>query len=96
MRDMLDEKLDRFEQLERQMTDPEVLANSQKMAAIAREHGSLMKLATKYRAFRKLNQQIAEANEMVEGDDAEMRELAEAELPDLKASGKNSGRSCWK
>ena len=84
MRDMLDEKLDRFEELERQMTDPEVLANSQKMAAIAREHGSLMKLATKYRDFRKLNQQIAEANEMIQGDDEEMRELAEAELPELK------------
>ena len=28
MREMLDEKLSRFEELERQLVDPEVLANS--------------------------------------------------------------------
>ncbi len=52
---MLDEKLARFEELEKAMSDPEVQANSTKMAAVAREHGSLAKLATKYRNFRELN-----------------------------------------
>jgi peptide chain release factor 1 len=84
MREMLDEKLARFEDLERQMSDPEVQGNSHKMAAVAREHGSLMKLATKYRNFRQINEQIAETNEMIQGDDPEMKELAEAELPELK------------
>lgn len=84
MRDMLDEKLDRFEELERQMTLPEVLSNSAKMAAVAREHGSLAKLATRYRHFRDLNRQIIEAREMTKGDDPEVRELAEAEMPQLK------------
>lgn len=84
MRKMLDEKLFRFEELERAMTDPAVLADSARMAAAAREHGSLARLAGKYRQFKKLNDEIAEANEMVDGDDEEMRELAEAELPVLK------------
>src|SRR5262249_40786496 len=48
-------------------------------------HGSLAKLAKKYRRFKALNQQIAEAQEMVDGKDAEMREMAEAELPALRA-----------
>ena len=51
MREMLDEKLARFEELEQLMSDPDVLANSNRMAAAAREHGSLAKLATKYRRF---------------------------------------------
>ena len=51
---------------------------------MAREHGSLAKLATKYRRLKRLNAQIAEAAEMAEGPDAEMRELADAELPELK------------
>jgi peptide chain release factor 1 len=84
MREMLDEKLARFEELEKQMTDPDVLANSHKMAGIAREHGSLLKLATMYRNFRQLNQQIKEATEMAQGDDPELKELAESELPELK------------
>ena len=84
MREMLEKQLTRFEFLESQMSDPEVLADSQKMANVAREHGSLAKLANKYRNFKELNQQIVEAREMAAGDDPDMRELAEAEIPELK------------
>ena len=84
MREMLDNKLARFEELERAMTDPAVLSDSARMAAAAREHGSLAKLAGKYRLFKRANAEIAEATEMLHGDDAEMRELVEAELPQLK------------
>jgi len=85
MREMLDEKLTRYEDLERQLSDPVVLANSARVGLIAREHGSLAKLATKYRRFKQLNQQIAEARQMIEDGDAELRELAEAELATLRA-----------
>lgn len=83
MRDLLEEKLNRFIELEGQLVDPEVLANSNRLAAVAREHGSLAKLATKYRRFKELNNEITETREMVAGDDPDMRELAEAELPEL-------------
>src|SRR5690606_871742 len=53
-------------------------------ASVAREHGSLTRLATKYRRFKELNAEISEMLQLIEGKDAEMRELAEAELPDLK------------
>jgi peptide chain release factor 1 len=85
MREMLEEKLARFEELERQMVDPVILTNSARVGAIAREHGTLAKLATKFRKFKELNQQIADAREMIEGNDSQMRELAEAELPGLRA-----------
>jgi peptide chain release factor 1 len=85
MRDMLDQKLARFEELERSLIDPELMASGPRMAAVMREHGSLAKLSTKYRRFKHLNAQIAEALELVKGQDMEMRELAEAELPELKA-----------
>ncbi len=84
MREILDEKLKRFEELERSLTDPAVLADSTRMGPLAREHGSLAKLATKYRRFKQLNQQIAETTEMIKGHDSELRELAEAEIPLLR------------
>lgn len=83
MRELLEGKLDRFEHLENQMVNPEVLSDSNKMASVAREHGSLAKLATKYRRFKEICTEIAEAREMADGSDADMKELAEAELPDL-------------
>lgn len=84
MRKLLEEKLARFEQLERQLLDPQVLADSMRLAAVARQHGSLAKLVTKYRRFKELNQQIGDALEMKQGGDPELRELAAAELPALK------------
>jgi peptide chain release factor 1 len=85
MRDQLEAKLARFEELERAMVDPVVLAEPQKLAAIAREHGTLAKLARKYRGFVGLERQIAELEEMRRGGDQELRELAEAELPEIAA-----------
>ncbi len=84
MRDLLEQKLTRFEELEKQLVDPTVLSDSGRMAAAAREHGSLAKLATKYRRFKDLNREIAEAVTMVQGHDSDLRELAEAELPELR------------
>jgi peptide chain release factor 1 len=84
MREILEQKLRRFEELEQQLVDPAVLADSGRLSAVAREHGSLAKVATKYRRFKELMRQIADAQEMLAGTDAELRELAEAELPELK------------
>jgi peptide chain release factor 1 len=85
MRDQLEAKLARFEELERAMVDPAVLAEPQKLAAVAREHGTLAKLARKYRGFVGLERQIAELEEMRRGGDQELKELAEAELPEIAA-----------
>jgi peptide chain release factor 1 len=81
----LDENLKRFEELERRLIDPETLTNPAQLAAVAKEHGSRARLATKYRRFIGLNAQIREAMEIVKGPDHEMRELAEAEIEQLKA-----------
>lgn len=84
MRKLLDEKLERFIELERLMVDPEALSDSSRVQSIAREHGSIAKLAGKYRRFLQLNSEIEDANEMLKGGDPEMKELAQMELPVLK------------
>jgi peptide chain release factor 1 len=84
MRELLDVKLRRFEELEKALVDPEILAHAAKMAAVAREHGSLVRLTTRYRRFLKLNEQIAEAVTLSAESDPDMRELAAAELPVLR------------
>lgn len=81
MREMLEEKLKRFEELENQLNDPQVMADSSRVSAVAREHGSLTKLATKYRRFKNLVDQVGELREMLQSDDAEEKELAEMEIP---------------
>lgn len=107
MRDMLEKKLARFEELEQQMSDPALQADGSKIAVIAREHGSLAKMATKYRKFKALVEEVAELVAMSHSPDSEERELAEAELPgarrrreeawtellDMTVGGEDSNRS---
>ena len=83
MRDLLEKKLGRFEELEQLLVNPEVLTNSPRLAAVAREHGALSRLASKYRRFKELIDEINGTREMVGGPDAELRELAAAEMPAL-------------
>ncbi|MEO2045034.1 MAG: peptide chain release factor 1, partial [Pirellulales bacterium] len=62
------------------------LINSSRLAAVAREHGSLNRLASNYRSFKSLIDEINDTREMAEGGDSELRELAEAEIPELVES----------
>lgn len=84
MREMLEKQLARFEELERMMADPEVLGDSNRIAAAAREHGAISKVATKYRRFKETLEEIAELKAMTESTDPEEREMAEAELPAVR------------
>lgn len=85
MRKMLEEKLARFGELEKQMSDPAVLGDSSRIAAAAREHGSLVRLVKKYRAFKQVSSEIAEVSPMLESEDEDERDMAQAEMEELKA-----------
>ncbi|SMP55977.1 bacterial peptide chain release factor 1 (bRF-1) [Neorhodopirellula lusitana] len=85
IRDILDEKLARFEKLEADMSDPDVLADGARMSATAREHGGLAKVAGRYREFSRLSDEIRQCQEMVElAEDADERDMAEAEMKTLR------------
>ena len=84
MRDELEANLSRFEELERALTDPAVLSDQSRLSATAREHGRLARLSLKYRHFLAVERAIDEHLEMIAGPDRELKDLAEAELPDLR------------
>ena len=86
MREQLEASLNRYDELERQLNDPAIQADSKKIAAVAREHGGLSKLAQKYRRFKNLLEEIAELTTMTTSPDPDERALAEAELPAAKAN----------
>ena len=80
----LQAKLKRFEELEKQLEDPEVLANINKMLGIQREYGGLLKVAKRVREYNELEQDIATAREMIqEEQDADGKAYAKAELVEL-------------
>ena len=81
----LQAKLIRYEELERLLQDPDVLADTAKMLAFQREHGGLGKVARSVRQFNQVEADVAGVREMIESaDDAETREYARAELGELQ------------
>ena len=85
IREVLEEKLGRYEDLERQMADPAVQSDGTRFSAVAREHGGLTKVATKYREFKRITDEIAGCQEMADAaDDPEEREMATTEMESLR------------
>ena len=82
---VLQAKLERFEELERLLQDPEVLAKTSQMLEIQREYGGLGKVARTVREFNELEQNLATAREMLDSaEDAETEEYARAECSELQ------------
>jgi peptide chain release factor 1 len=81
MLEELEEKLTRFEQLERHMADPEVLGDPARSAAVYREHGQLARVINKYRQYKDLTAQCKATRELIASEtDAEARGYFQAEL----------------
>jgi peptide chain release factor 1 len=74
---------ERFAELERKLSDPAVIANNREYARIGKERSQLVEVVQCAREYRKLLTDIDEHKAILEGDDADLRELARAELPTL-------------
>jgi peptide chain release factor 1 len=81
----LDKKLARFQEIERSLADPAVIADVARYAALAKEHGALSKLIKPYLEFQKVSEAVAEAEGLVQSEsDPDMRRYAEEELAGLR------------
>lgn len=76
--------LARFRELEEMLSRPEVATDVAKLRELGRERASIEKLAAAAAEYETVEKAIAEAKEILAGDDADLKELAEAELADLE------------
>lgn len=77
---------ERYEELNNLMAQPEVLDDISLLQRYGRERAELEEVVQKYYDLVSTEKQIAEAQELYDGDDLEMRDLAYEELERLKAS----------
>ncbi len=85
MLDKLDAIKGKFDNLGVALTNPEIVADNKKFAAISKEYRSLEKIVQAREVYVKLLDDIEFNKEVLNGDDEEMRELAKEELPGLEA-----------
>jgi peptide chain release factor 1 len=85
MLDKIEQVAQRFEAIDHQMADPAITANYEKLTALAQERSEMEPLVRTYRKHQLLSQELRDARQMVAlEDDAEMVELAQAEVKQLE------------
>jgi peptide chain release factor 1 len=80
----LDILQDRYEELTALLGDGEVIANQKQFRAYSKEYADVEPVILAYREFRKVQNDLAGAQEMLKDSDPDMREMAEEEVADAK------------
>ncbi len=75
---------DKYEELNRLLMDPVVLSNPSELQKYSREQSELQPLVNKIKNYMKLLSDLEGVEELLKGEDGDLRELAQAELDELK------------
>jgi len=84
MLDKLEAIKARFEDLGVALSNPEIVSDNRKFSAMSKEYRSLEKIVKAYEEYKDLLDNIEFNKEALNGDDAELRDLAKAEAPVLE------------
>ncbi len=80
MFDKLDFILEKYEELSMKVSDPDVISNQPVWQKHIKEMGEMEPIVNKYKEYKKAKESVAEAKEMLEMGDEELRELAKMEI----------------
>jgi len=72
----------RYDELTKLISDPEIISNHAEWQKLMKEHASIEDVVLKFREYKKVKQDMEEAEELMH--DPEMKELAEAEYYEAK------------
>lgn len=74
-----------YEEINEQLSSPDVVSDIQAYTKLMKQHRSLGEIVEKYREVKKMNEDLTGAREVLDlTDDEEMRELAELEIAELE------------
>jgi len=74
----------RFDDLNRQMADPAVIADGAEYRKVTKQHSELSEVVAKYREWKKVEDSLSQARPMLEDKDPELRAMAEEEVARLE------------
>jgi len=80
----LETLIDRLDELNHLVSDPEVINDQNKYRALTKEHAQLTPIVEAFTTFQTLEADLQEAKEMIQSGDAELKEMGQEELPILQ------------
>ena len=84
MFDKLDFITEKYDELARKVSDPEIINNQPVWQKHIKEMGEMEPIVKKYTEYKKAKTELADAKELLEMGDDEMRELAKMEIGELE------------
>ena len=84
MRDRLDSIEKRYNEITQLLMDPAIVSDIKRMTELSKEQSSLLPVVELYNEYKEVLSSIEDLKEMAHDDDAEIREMAEMELEELK------------
>ena len=72
----------RYEELNKLISDPDMISKQDEWRKLMKEHSSIEDVVMKYREYKKVSQDLEEAKEML--NDPDLKELAESEMLSAK------------
>ena len=85
MKDKLQTIIDKHSLLSEQLADPEIFNDQKKLTTTAKEHSSLEDVVNVGKEYLAVLQNIEDDKSILDGDDAELKEIAQEELIELES-----------
>ena len=82
----LDQLLDRYEELAALLSDSTIIADQDKFRLYSKEYADIEPVVICFRQYEDQSTQLEDARQMLEDSDADIREMAEAEIDELTSS----------
>ena len=83
MFDKLEFTLEKYDELSAKVSDPEIISDQPTWQKLMKEMGEMDSLVQRYREYKKVKEELAEAKAMLEENDEELRDMAKTEITQL-------------
>ena len=83
MFDKLEFTLEKYDELSAKVSDPAIISDQPTWQKLMKEMGEMDSLVQKYREYKKVKEELAEAKAMLEENDEELRDMAKTEITQL-------------
>ncbi|MCK5807505.1 peptide chain release factor 1 [bacterium] len=85
IRGKLEKVYDKYQELEKELSKPEIVSDRKKFSSISQEYSHLKKIAEKYKEWDKVDKEIADQKEMLSSEkDHDLIEMIKEEIPELE------------
>ena len=81
---LIERKRERFEQLEREISDPKLFENRKRASELMREHSGIKQLLERWNELEAARKQLDDNRELTTSRDVEIAAMADDEIPDLE------------